>query len=72
MANPILDMLKGSMSQRPQNQQGFPTSLDDPRMKQAVDYVNNHGGNPKQAFYQLCKEKMMNPEAILKAVMGGK
>ena len=70
--NPILNMLGGSVPSQPQNQQGLPTSIDDPRMKQAVDYVNSHGGNPKQAFYQLCKEKMMNPEAILKAVMGNR
>ena len=59
-----------NVSPQSQNQQGLPTSLDDPRMKQAVEYVNNHGGNPKQAFYQLCKEKMINPENILNKLMG--
>ena len=61
-----------NVSPQSQNQQGLPTSLDDPRMKQAVEYVNNHGGNPKQAFYQLCKEKMINPENILNKLMGNR
>ena len=70
MANQILDLID---RQKPaqQTQQGLPTSLNDPRMQQAKDYVQNHGGNPKAAFYQLCKEKMVNPMEIMNRVMGG-
>ncbi len=70
MANQILDLID---RQKPaqQTQQGLPTSLDDPRMQQAKDYVQNHGGNPKAAFYQLCKEKMVNPATIISQFMGG-
>ncbi len=40
-------------------------------MKDAIDYVNSHGGDPKQAFMQLCKEKMVNPMTILNMLTGG-
>ena len=71
MANQILDLIDRQKPAQQQIQQGFPTSLDDPRMQQAKDYVQNHGGNPKAAFYQLCKEKMVNPMEIMNRVMGG-
>lgn len=37
-----------------------------PQLKQAVNFVNQNGGNPQQAFYQLAKQKGINPEDILK------
>lgn len=71
MTNPILSMLNGANSIRSaQQNNGFPTSIDDPRMDEAKKYVQEHGGNPKQAFYQLCKEKMLNPAAIINMFMG--
>ena len=71
MANQILDLIDRQKPAQQQTQQGLPTSLNDPRMQQAKDYVQNHGGNPKAAFYQLCKEKMVNPMEIMNRVMGG-
>lgn len=68
MANPILDMLQSNNSSASQN--GLPTSMSDPKMRDAINYVNNHGGNPKQAFYALCKEKMLNPATIINNLMG--
>lgn len=36
-----------------------------PQMQQIVQYVNNNGGNPKEAFYKMAKEKGVNPNDIL-------
>lgn len=36
-----------------------------PQMKQVMDLVNQNGGNPKDAFYALAKEKGVNPDDIL-------
>jgi hypothetical protein len=36
-----------------------------PQMKQALDYINQNGGNAEQAFYSLAKEKGVNPDYIL-------
>ena len=36
-----------------------------PQMKQVMDYVNQNGGNAKDAFYKMAKEKGVNPEDIL-------
>ena len=39
-----------------------------PAMKQAIDYVNANGGNPKDAFYKLAKEKGIDPDSILNSL----
>ena len=41
---------------------------NNPNMKQALDYINANGGNPKDAFYKLAKEKGVDPEAILNSL----
>ena len=40
--------------------------MNNPQMKQVMDYVNANGGDPKAAFYKLAKEKGVDPEEILK------
>ena len=40
--------------------------LNNPQMKQVMDYINANGGDPKTAFYKLAKEKGVDPETILK------
>lgn len=39
-----------------------------PNMKQAIDYVNANGGNPKDAFYKLAQERGINPDSILNSL----
>lgn len=39
-----------------------------PNMKQAIDYVNANGGNPKEAFYKLAKERGVDPDSILNSL----
>lgn len=41
---------------------------NNPGMKQAIDYVNANGGNPKDAFYKLAKERGVDPESILNSL----
>lgn len=41
---------------------------NNPGMKQALDYVNANGGNPKEAFYKLAQEKGVDPQAILNSL----
>jgi hypothetical protein len=36
-----------------------------PQMKQAIEYIGQNGGNAKEAFYTLAKQKGVNPDAIL-------
>ena len=45
-------------------------SQSDPRMKQVTDYISTHGGNAEQAFYQMAKEKGLDPNQILNQVKG--
>ena len=39
-----------------------------PQMKQAMDYIQANGGNPKDAFYKLAEEKGVDPETILNSL----
>ena len=41
---------------------------NNPNMKQALDYINANGGNPKDAFYKLAKEKGVDPDSILNSL----
>lgn len=36
-----------------------------PQMKQALDYIKESGGNGKDAFYKLAKEKGIDPDTVL-------
>lgn len=38
---------------------------NNPGMKQVIDYVNANGGDPKEAFYKLAKERGIDPDSIL-------
>lgn len=69
MGNLISDMIDRSQTPQ-QSNNGLPTSLNDPRMQKSIEYVQNHGGNPRAAFYQLCKEKMVNPLEIINSLLG--
>lgn len=36
-----------------------------PQMKQAIEYIGQNGGNAKEAFYVLAKQKGVNPDTVL-------
>lgn len=72
--NPILNLLKQTQAtptqQQTQTMQNLPTSMNDPRMQQAKDYVQSHGGDPKTAFLMLCKERGIDPQSFVQQMMG--
>lgn len=71
--NPILRQLGNenvSRQQATKNNNSLPTSLNDPRLDSAKNYVAQHGGDPQRAFYQLCNEKGFNPAGIINMVFG--
>lgn len=42
--------------------------LQDPQMRQAVQYVQQNGGDPKQAMIKLAQEQGLNPQNLLSAI----
>lgn len=36
-----------------------------PQMKQVMDLVNQNGGDAKKAFYDMAKQKGVNPDDVL-------
>lgn len=42
--------------------------MQNPQMKQAIEYINSNGGDPKSAFYKLADEMGVDPDEVLKAM----
>ena len=42
--------------------------MNNPQMKQVMEYVNANGGDAKAAFYKLAGEMGVDPEEILKVL----
>ena len=40
-----------------------------PQMKQAMDFVNANGGDPKTVFYKMAEEQGINPEDFIRELM---
>ena len=36
-----------------------------PQLQSVMNYINQNGGNPKDAFYKMAQEKGIDPEEIL-------
>ena len=36
-----------------------------PQMQNVMNYINQNGGDPKAAFYNLAKQKGVDPEQVL-------
>lgn len=76
--NPLLNLLNQAQTQATSTTkttptiqtQNLPTSMTDPRMQQAKDYVASHGGDPKTAFLMLCKERGIDPQSFVQQMMG--
>lgn len=41
-----------------------------PQLMQAVNYVKEHGSDPRTAFEELAKEKGIDPSEIIKMISG--
>ena len=37
-----------------------------PQIQQAMNYINQNGGDAKDAFYALARQKGVDPESVLK------
>lgn len=61
----MMNLIKNS-----NNPQALLTSMisQNPQMQQVMSYVNQNGGDAKQAFYKLAQEKGVNPDDILNAL----
>lgn len=67
--NPNLARIKELMNtvKTAQNPQTALQALinNNPQLKQAMDLVQQNGGDPEKAFYKLAEEKGVNPDDIL-------
>ena len=67
--NPYLANIKGMMKmmRSANNPQALMQSMmnKNPQMKQAMDLIQQNGGDAKTAFYNLAKQKGVNPDDIL-------
>ena len=59
----MMNMLKSANNPKMMLQQMM---QNNPQMKMVMDYVNQNGGDPEKAFYQMAQEKGVNPDDVLK------
>lgn len=74
--NPILQAISGQNSNNPlsillslknsNDPQKILQSM--PQCRQTIDYINQNGGNPKTAFYNLASQRGINPNEILNKI----
>ena len=60
-----INMLKSSKD--PQSLMNY-LCASNPQFKGAMNIVNQNGGNPKEAFYVLAKQKGIDPNSIISAL----
>lgn len=65
---PIKNML--GMVRSASNPQAMMNMLaqSNPNLKQAMDLVQQSGGDPQKAFYSLCQQRGVDPNTILDAL----
>lgn len=44
--------------------------MQNPQMKQVMDFINQNGGNAKSAFYKLADQRGVDPNEILNMLKG--
>lgn len=65
--NPLQMMQMVKMSRNPQMMVQTLMKTN-PAMKQAMDYIQANGGDPKEAFYKLAEEKGVDPDSVLNSL----
>lgn len=67
--SPAMTSIKNmvSMIRGAQNPQTMLNQMmtSNPNAKQVMDLINQAGGDPRKAFYQLAKQKGVNPDDIM-------
>lgn len=64
-ANPMMGQIKQMMQMAKAMQSPQAAIQQIPQLKQAMDFVQQTGGDPQKAFYALAKQKGVDPESIL-------
>lgn len=66
--NPIKQLF--NMAQAAQNPQAFLNNLitQNPQMREVMNLVNQSGKNPKDLFYELARQRGIDPEEVLRSL----
>ena len=67
MKNPMLEMLMARNPILSAMKNGNPASLlmNNPQMREIMEYVQANGGDAKAAFYKKAQEMGIDPDAVL-------
>ena len=69
-SNPVMEQMGQmfGMAQALQNPQAAVGQMmeNNEQLQQVMQYIREHGGDPKQAFYALAKEKGADPSDVLR------
>lgn len=70
MVNPMMQMLNGMMNSNAPSGSGAQGGPQIPgaspnQMAQIMQLVNQSGGDPQKAFYELAKQRGVDPQAVM-------
>lgn len=63
--NPVLNLFKTIMSAKNPDSMMQMYAQQNPQIKQVMDYINQNGGNAKQLYYNVAKQKNTDPNIII-------
>lgn len=63
--NPLVNAFKMMKCARNPQQMLNNMVQNNPQIKQAIDLINNSGKSPKDLFYEMAKQKGVDPNQIL-------
>ena len=63
--NPIMNLFRTVSAAQNPNAMMQQMAMNNPKLKQTLDFVNQNGGNAKELFYKMAQQKGVDPNTIL-------
>lgn len=63
--NPIMQMFKMVMGANNKTNTLQSLAQSNPQMQETLSFINQNGGNAEQLYYNMCKQKNVDPNIII-------
>jgi hypothetical protein len=63
--NPIVQMFKMVMGANNKTNTLQSLAQNNPQMQKTLEFINQNGGNAQQLYYNMCKQKNVDPNIII-------
>lgn len=63
--NPIVQMFKMVMGANNKTNTLQSLAQNNPQMQKTLEFINQNGGNAEQLYYNMCKQRNVDPNVII-------